>query len=95
MEFSPTNFEDDMYPSGLLLCWRTACSQKETQVFGGGLGAPRVTENLCPACVCKVLGTEQRALGLGNVVTTTDRESSYFACFTKSAFCWDRRLAWF
>lgn len=30
MEFSPTSFEDDMYPSGLLLCWRTACSQKET-----------------------------------------------------------------
>lgn len=59
------------------------------------LWAPTMAENLYPACVCRALGTQQKGQGLGNVVTGAERELSYFACSTKSAFCWDGRLEWF
>lgn len=34
-------------------------------------------ENLYPACVRRVLGTEQKGPGLDNVVTTADREQLF------------------
>lgn len=45
--------------------------------------APRMPENLYLACVCRALGTEQKGLGLDNVVTTADREQLFCLFYQK------------